>query len=215
MSCFAIISFPLIILSPIRQLKSISRLRCVTHLVVISHIQTLQSVAMHSYFVCTYLRYILLLATITTVCYGRSFEKCKLARKLSTNGFSDTEIRTTLCYGRLSEYNNRVAVTIHNETFYGLFAIHEPWCASSGQDSPDSECNDYCSYMMDDHLRNDIKCLRKIYDGQGRWSAEFKQFYETNNLIDLKECEKTIVDDCSMAVESDTKQLSPFPQIEC
>lgn len=182
------------------------------HLVVISHSQTLQSVAMLPHFVCSCLS--ILLATIT-VCNARNFEKCKLATKLAINGFSDTEIRTTLCYGRLSEYHNRLMVAMPNATFYGLFAIHEPWCASSTKDSPASVCNEYCRFMLDDHLRNDIKCLRKIYDGHGRWSTDFKQFYESNNLLNLKECEKTIVDDCTVSFvkEKDTKQISP--QIEC
>lgn len=186
------------------------------HLVVISHSQPLQSVTMLLRFVCSSLRYSLLLALIT-VCCGRNFEKCKLARKLAANRFSDSEIRTTLCYGRLSEYNNRFMVTMQNESFYGLFAIHEPWCTSSIEDSPAvSKCNDYCKYMMDDHLINDINCLRKIYDGKGRWTNEFKLFYESNNLSNLKDCEKTIVDDCDMLYETNTNQIvSPLSQNEC
>ncbi len=160
-------------------------------------------------------RYSLLL--LASLCYGRTFERCKLARKLTTNGFSKSEIRTTLCYGRLSEFNNQFLVVMQNETFYGLFAIHEPWCASSRYDTPESECNMYCRHMLDDHLRNDINCLRKIFDSNGRWSPEFKQFYESNSLSDLKECEKTILDDCgdSMSYGTDPNQILSSKQIEC
>lgn len=170
---------------------------------------------MLSHSLCSYLlRFGLLLATFA-FCHGRTFERCKLARKLYMNGFSEIEIRTTLCYGRLSEFNNQLVVTIQNETFYGLFAIHEPWCAPISQDSTESICNNHCRFMIDDHLRNDINCLRKIYDGNQRWSTKFKQFYESNKLIDLIECERTILDDCSMTFEPETKQKSPFPQTEC
>ncbi|KAG4071596.1 hypothetical protein HA402_011750 [Bradysia odoriphaga] len=136
------------------------------------------------------------------------------AQKLSGNGFLETEIRTTICYGSLSEYNNQFLVTMRNETYYGLFAIHEPWCASTGLDSSESVCNVYCNYMLDDHLRNDINCLRKIFDANGRWSAEFKDFYESNSLIDLKKCEQTILDDCSLSYETN-QIVPPSQQIEC
>lgn len=185
------------------------------HLVLISHSQLLQSVAMLPRFECSFLlRFSMLLGGlgVITFCYGRTFEKCKLARKLSTNGFTNPEIRTTLCYASLSDYNNQFLVIMDNETFYGLFAIHEPWCASNRHDSPESECNVFCNHFMDDHLRNDINCLRQIFDANGRWSTKFKQFYELNNLIDLKECEKTIVDDCSISNETHTNRTS---QIEC
>lgn len=164
------------------------------------------------HFVCSFLLKYSLLLGVITFCYARNFEKCKLARKLSANGFSNAEIRTTLCYASLSDYNNQFLVIMHNVAFYGLFAIHEPWCASSRHDSPESECNVYCKNMMDDHLRNDMNCIRKIFDANGRWSTEFKQFYELNSLIDLRECEKTIVDDCSISNKTDTDRIS---QIEC
>lgn len=140
-----------------------------------------------------------LLLTLITFCYGRTFEKCNIAEKLSTNGFTDTEIRVTLCYAQLSDYDNWFVVTLPNGTFYGLFGIYEPWCASDSENISKSICNDLCRNMMDDHLRNDINCLRKMYDGDGRWSREFKQFYLENTLSDLKECEKNIVDDCIAA----------------
>lgn len=150
----------------------------------------------------------LLLLVIITLCHGRTFEKCKLAAKLSTNGFTDIEIRTTLCYAQLSEYDNWFMVTMQNGTFYGLFGIYEPWCASNSQNTSESLCNERCRNMMDDHLRNDINCLRKMYDGNGQeWSQEFKQFYLENSLSDLKECEKNIMDDCNITAK---KQIPYF-----
>lgn len=180
----------------------------------------LQSVAMLPRFVNSLLRNIFLLATTVTVCCGRNFEKCKLAQKLAANGFAESEIRTTLCYGRLSDYNHRFVVNMHNATFYGLFAVHEPWCSTSLQDSPAvSLCNDDCNHMLDDHLRNDMNCLRKMYDsegGKGRWSDEFKQFYESNSLINLKDCEKDIVDDCRLSYETNRNRMTPsLSQNEC
>lgn len=147
-----------------------------------------------------------------TFCNGRIFEKCKLAEKLLKNGFSDTEIRTTLCYAQLSDYDNWFMVTMQNETFYGLFGIHEPWCGSNSQNVSDSVCNYHCRDMMDDHLINDMNCLRKIYDGNGRWSQEFKQFYLENNLRDLKNCEETIMDGCSIPYATAKKVLPGVQQ---
>lgn len=154
------------------------------------------------------LRHCLLLAMIV-ICYGRNFEKCKLARKLSSSGFRNSEIRSTLCYGSLSDYNNQFLVIMNNETFYGLLAIHEPWCAPSSHESPVSTCNVYCKYMLDDNLRNDINCLRKIVHGNGRWSTEFKQFYDTNSLINMSECEKTVLDDCGLSNDTDRNRILP------
>lgn len=173
---------------------------------------------MFSHFVCSSLLRYSFLLSIITFCHGRNFEKCELAQKLSSNGFLKTEIRTTVCYSSLGEYNNQFLVTMRNATYYGLFAIHEPWCASSWEDLSDSVCSVYCKHMLDDHLRNDIDCLRKILDANGRWSAEFKDFYETNSLIDLKECEQTVLDDCNLSrPEYETNQIVPSlsQQIEC
>lgn len=168
------------------------------------------------HFRCSLLIRIGLLSAMITFCYGSNFEKCKLARKLSSNGYRHSEIRTTLCYASLSEYNNQFLVIMHNETFYGLFAIHEPWCAPGTQaTSAMSKCNAYCKSMLDDHLRNDINCLRKMFDGDGRWSAEFKQFYETNSLLNLVECEETILNECGMSNETETDQILLQPPAVC
>lgn len=150
---------------------------------------------------------LLLAINFITFGYARIFEKCRLAEKLLANGFSVTEIRTTLCYSDLSGYDNWFMVTVENGTFYGLFGIQEPWCASNIQIISDSACNELCRTMMDDHLSNDMICLRKMYDGNGRWSQEFKQFYLENNLKDMVLCEQTIMDGCNLL---ETNRVSSF-----
>lgn len=211
----AIISFPLVIVSHKTISKCINGFKVFYHPVAISLCQSLQTVTMLPHSVRgSLLRYSLLLSIIIAVCHGRHFEKCKLAQKLSSNGFLAAEIRTTMCYGSLGEYNNQFLVTMRNATYYGLFAIHEPWCASGKLDISESLCNVYCNDMLDDHLRSDINCLRKIFDANGRWSAEYKDFYESNSLIDMKECELTILDDCSLTYETN-EIVPPSQQIEC
>ncbi|KAI1299250.1 Lysozyme [Halotydeus destructor] len=70
---------------------------------------------------------------------------------------------------------------------YGLFQISDAyWCSPPG---PFSECNVDCSKLIDDDLRDDVRCVRVIYKRHGfsaweGWKSKCRETSRGRQLLD-------------------------------
>ncbi|KAJ6640865.1 Lysozyme S [Pseudolycoriella hygida] len=95
---------------------------------------------------------------------GKIFERCELANELLLkHNIPIDQISTWICIASHASNLNTSAVSIINpdgSTNYGIFQINNSyWCSPSG-----TGCGTTCLDLQDSDIRDDVECIRKIYD---------------------------------------------------
>ncbi|XP_067321669.1 lysozyme C-like isoform X1 [Anolis sagrei] len=98
---------------------------------------------------------------------ARKFELCELyykLRALGMDGFRGIEVKKLVCLSQFpAEGNTRhYAVDHRNIPYYGIFQLsgHE-WC-DNGRHTTQNKCNTSCNNFLDDNIRDDVQCLKKV-----------------------------------------------------
>ncbi|XP_067124816.1 lysozyme c-1-like [Centruroides vittatus] len=102
---------------------------------------------------------------LTSVSEGKMFRRCQMASILVKNGFPRRDIPDWICMiYHESGFNTRIKNRKRDGSIdYGIFQINDKcWCAPPG---PYNFCNIRCSKLVDDNIKDDMKCAKLIF----RW----------------------------------------------
>ncbi|KRT81520.1 hypothetical protein AMK59_5569 [Oryctes borbonicus] len=99
-----------------------------------------------------------LLLIIPALANCKIFKNCDLAKQLVKYGTPRDQIATWVCIAFKESSFNTAAFNPEYGT-YGLFQISKKfWCYPPGKG-----CNIRCKKLIDNNIRDDIKCVRKIF----------------------------------------------------
>merc|ERR1712029_22160 len=115
----------------------------------------------------TFFKILFATGLVTNQCYSKHFERCELARELLQLGLPGDQLNDWLCLVEgESQYNSRAIGSMNpdNSFDHGLFQISEKWWCHGKYGPKPLGCRIPCSALLDDDIRDDVKCVKKIYD---------------------------------------------------
>ncbi|XP_055621736.1 lysozyme c-1-like isoform X2 [Toxorhynchites rutilus septentrionalis] len=120
---------------------------------------------------------------------AKVFSKCDLAKELGKNGISRTFYGHWICLANAESGMNTTKINkLPNLTSsYGIFQINsKEWCREGRKGG---KCNMKCEDFLDDDLKNDIDCVKKIqmqygFNGWSVWQKKCKG----KELPDISKC---------------------------
>jgi C-type lysozyme/alpha-lactalbumin family len=105
---------------------------------------------------------------------GKSFAPCELASELiQVHNFTLEESRNLVCIAqKLSNLNTNVI----GGDKYGIFQISQSYCDRSGDDD-ETSCDVKCDDLLNEDIRDDIQCVRKVLSSRGlsAWRFDKRQ----------------------------------------
>ncbi|CAO1321986.1 unnamed protein product [Diamesa tonsa] len=117
----------------------------------------------------------LVLFSVLTV-NAKVFLRCELAKTFSENGVPRTFISNWVCLSEAESNSNTSKVERYPNlsSSFGIFQINSKlWCREGRKGGL---CNKRCEDFLDDAIRDDIECAKKIYEKEGfknwkRWEV--------------------------------------------
>ncbi|CAG9762079.1 unnamed protein product [Ceutorhynchus assimilis] len=110
---------------------------------------------------------------------AKNFTKCGLTKELLNNGFERTFVGNWVCLieSESGKDTSKVTLKADRSKALGLFQINDKtWCKWG---SAGGKCNIKCETLIDDDIKNDAICARKIQSNLGfrAWEGWMRSCY--------------------------------------